>query len=274
MIKNFRGFLFESESGGENYAFHFLESPELSNFLKKFNSQEKEEISELLDTLFDDFGIDFKIYTFLTINVNTKVGFGKKVILINFSKKWDDNLGILGPDRNQSGDSNLMPQLEILFPRYQEIGRDLNQIYLHISRIMEITDYKTEIPTKSRSNRLSNLTLDLRFELRSELIRIPEIDQIYRDYISKSEFDEDITKWFNESMEKLNKIFPPGSIPDTEILCQFVEEDGDSKGHWDIYVMFEEEYYSLSTYWLDDNTHSFHNREVERLKSDIKELRG
>ena len=272
MIKNFQGFLFESEST-ENYAFHFLESPVFYDFYKKFNDQESEELQEILDPIFDEFGIDFKVRTSLHTGVNTKVGFGKKVAHLRFSKKWPDNLGVLGPDRNSSGDSKLIPQLEVIFPRYQEIGRDLNQIYLHVSKIMEITDYKNESPTRLGSNKLSNLKLDLRIEISSEIMRIPEIDTIYKDYMSKAEFDPAIVKWYDESMEKLNKIFPPGSVPGLEIFCHHVEEDG-GKGHWDIHTMFEDEYYSLSTYWLDDNTQSFDDKEVKKLKWDIKNLRG
>lgn len=266
MIKNFRGFLFESESS-ENYAFHFLESPAFYDFYKNFNQQEREELQEILDPIFDEFGIDFNVRTSLHTGVNTKVGFGKKVAHLSFLKKWPDNLGLLGPD------SKIIPQLEVIFPRYQEIGRDLNQIYLHVSKIMEITDYRNESPTRLGSNRLSNLKLDLRIEISSEIMRIPEIDTIYKDYMSKAEFDPAIVKWYDESMEKLNKIFPPGSVPGLEIFCHHVEEDG-GKGHWDIHTMFEDEYYSLSTYWLDDNTQSFDDKEVKKLKSDIKELRG
>lgn len=276
MIKNFRGFLFESEST-EKYAFHFLESPVFYDFYKKFNNQESEELQEILDPIFDEFGIDFDVRTFLHTDVNTKVGFGKKVAHLRFSKKWPDNLdnlGLLDPDRNSSGDSKIIPQLEVIFPRYQEIGRDLNQIYLHVSKIMEITDYKNEAPTRLGSNRLSNLKLDLRIEISSEIMRIPEIDSIYRDYMLKSKFDPNIEKWYNESMEKLNKIFPPGSVPGLEIFCHLVEGGDEGKGWWDIHTMFEDEYYSLSTYWLDDNTQSFHDSEIKRLKSDIKELRG
>lgn len=272
MIKNFRGFLFESEST-EKYAFHFLESPVFYDFYKKFNNQESEELQEILDPIFDEFGIDFNVRTSLHTGVNTKVGFGKKVAHLRFSKKWPDNLGVLGPDRNSSGDSKLIPQLEVIFPRYQEIGRDLNQIYLHILKIMEITDYRNEIPTKLGFNKLSNLKLDLSFDICSDVMRIPEIDSIYKDYMLKSKFDPDIEKWYNESMEKLNKIFPPGSVPGLEIFCHLVEED-EGKGQWDIHTMFEDEYYSLSTYWLDDNTQSFHDSEIKKLKSDIKELRG
>jgi hypothetical protein len=268
MIKNFQGFLFESNSPDENYKFHFIESDLLRDFSKKFRESELEELNDFLDPLHDDFGIDFKVYPYLVVDINTKVGFLRKLAILRFNKKIDANLGELSKEeKNNSGNQNLLPQLGDIFPRYQEIGRDLNQIYLHISRIMDVLGYK-EIPTMASTNRVGVSGFSLGINLQTGYVRNDEIGEIYNEYIKSTEFNPKITKWYEESMKMLRS-----ELPDSEILCQFVEGDNESSGHWDIYVFFEEEYYSLSSYWLDDDDSSIHFSDIKRLKQDISAFR-
>lgn len=268
MIKGFLNFIKESNVS-DTYAFHFTESDNFLKFWSSWKISESEEISEILNNLFDDFNIDFDVTPSIILGPEVKIGEAKKVIRLIFKKKYDHDpthtsyknlpLSVELPKKDR------LSEIKKVSSGLHNLSEDLNRIYLEIERITKMTDYTIDDNDDNLFNdKISTGEIKIDVKLHSEYLEISGLSDCYNNYIKSEKIDPKIEDWYLKSMSQIKK-----SIKDvSSISYQFLDHDGDG-GYWDIYVFDGDEYYSLARYDMSSGEGWVDIREINRVKKDL-----